>query len=237
MWTATRRSSPPSSLPPMNTTGSMASRRTSPPPASTTAASSTSATASPAASSPTSHIVGLTPSPSSSRLATWHMQHPLRPTTTTGFSATICRIPPPSLPQEDEDEEEEEEEEEDGVGDADEPFLAGGGRSATTARTPLLAGGRNHGRADPYGIASCILRLLFPSQKSRERERERERERTPSEKRGAGSLYSRRGEGAGDVRGGVVSRQRRSQPAVSVVLWLLSSICVVTTRTYPSNRG
>ncbi|RRT78032.1 hypothetical protein B296_00008746 [Ensete ventricosum] len=207
MWTATRRSSPPSSLPPMNTTGSMASRRTSPPPASTTAASSTSATASPSASSPTSHIVGLTPSPSSSRLATWHMQHPLRPTTTTGFSATICRIPPPSLPQEDEDEEEEEgfsaticripppslpqededeeeeeEEEEDGVGDADEPFLAGGGRSATTARTPLLAGGANHGRADPYGIASCILRLLFPLQKSRVRQREREN--TVGEKRG-----------------------------------------------------
>ncbi|CAL9166146.1 unnamed protein product, partial [Musa hybrid cultivar] len=169
MWTATRRSSPPSSLPPTNTTGSIASRRTSPPPASNTAASSTSDTASPAASSPNSHTVGLTPSPSSSRLATWHMQHPLRPTTTTGFSATIRRIPPLSLPQEDDEEEEEEEEEGEGVGDADEPSLAGGGRSATNARAPLLAGGANDGRADPYGIASCILGLLFPLEKSRAR--------------------------------------------------------------------
>ncbi|CAL9764400.1 unnamed protein product, partial [Musa acuminata subsp. burmannicoides] len=141
MWTATRRSIPPSSLPPTNTTGSISGRRRSPP-----------ATSNSAASSPSSHRAGLTPSPCSSRLATWHMQQPLRPTTTTGFSATIRRIPLPSTPLEEEAEEEEEEDDDDDVvGDVYGPSTAGGVRSFTAAHDPV----------DPYGTASGVI-WLFP---------------------------------------------------------------------------
>ncbi|RWW41417.1 hypothetical protein BHE74_00053101 [Ensete ventricosum] len=79
---------------------------------------------------------------------------PLRPTTTTGFSATIRRIPPPSAPlDEDAEEEEEEADDDDGVGDLFGPSTAGGLRRFTAARVTA------HDPVDPYETASC-KRLL-----------------------------------------------------------------------------
>lgn len=96
MWAAISRSSPPMYLPPMNTAGNCAggaadadlpSGRAGPP-------VNSSITAFSSRSSSTSHTAGFTPSPSSSRLTTWHMQHPRRLSTSTGLSDTRLRIPP-----------------------------------------------------------------------------------------------------------------------------------------------
>ena len=86
MWVAITLSSPPNSCPPMNTAGNCGRPSFASSPAITLDNSSTTAASS---SSSTSNTVGFTPRPNSSRITTWHMQHPRLPNTITAFSDTI----------------------------------------------------------------------------------------------------------------------------------------------------